>query len=86
MLGDFFAEGRVMHATAPAPAHAALACFLPTPPQASEFLAHHLMVLKHKGLIQILWKQAHALDGGEASQEVGEGRPSGAMLSGFHAW
>lgn len=31
------------------------------------------MILKHKGLIQILWKQAHALEGGEASQEVGEG-------------
>lgn len=43
------------------------------------------MVLKDKGLIQILWKQAHALDGGEATQEVGKGWPLGAMLSGSHA-
>lgn len=53
--------------------HAALAFFPSPPPQAFKFLAHHLMVLKDKGLIQILWKQAHALDGGEASQEVGKG-------------
>lgn len=35
--------------------------------------AHHMMVLKHKGLIQILWKQAHALNGGGASQKRGRG-------------
>lgn len=51
--------------------HAAQLSFPPTPAQASKFSAHHMMVLKHKGLIQILWKQAHALDRGGASQKAG---------------
>lgn len=60
--------------------------FPPNPPQASKFSAHHIMALKHEGLAGILWKQAHALSGGRASQKTGKGRPLGVMLSGSHAW